>query len=93
LATLIIVAVVIIMAVLRKHVKADLVFKASISHLSRGLRQDLTKNRNGFMILSLTGIAQPEAGRMGVIDQIQERGESPEVELESRNSGCQNGCQ
>jgi hypothetical protein len=36
LATLIIVAVVIIMAVLREHVKADLVFKAAASHLSRG---------------------------------------------------------
>jgi hypothetical protein len=45
------------------------------------------------MIHSLTGIPEPEAARMEVIDQIQERGESPEDELESLNSGCQNGCQ
>jgi hypothetical protein len=45
------------------------------------------------MILSLTGIAEPEAGRMGVIDQIQKQGELLKDELESLNSGCQNGCQ
>jgi len=45
------------------------------------------------MILSLTGIAEPEPGRMGVIDPIQKQGELLKDEFESLNCGCQNGCQ
>jgi len=45
------------------------------------------------MILSLKAIAEPEPGSMEVIDHIQKRGESLKDELNSLNSGCQNGCQ
>jgi hypothetical protein len=45
------------------------------------------------MMPPLAESTEPAQDRMAVIDHIQERGKSPEHELEGLNCGCQNGCQ
>jgi hypothetical protein len=41
----------------------------------------LTENRNGFMILPLSGVVESATDRRGMVDHIQERGKSRDLEL------------
>lgn len=62
-------------------------FGEHLAHLPRRLRRNLTENRNGFMILPLSGVVESATDRRGMVDHIQERGKSRDLELGGMKSG------